>query len=254
MSKRILLYLVFFVGFSNSVRSQYYYHEIGVVAGPVFLKSDFGARDDFKNFYANNGYNIGIVYYISGDNDYNSLRDNFKLRLEAGYMQADLKHYGQYVDKNSGSLFETQLKAMSGTTSAISAGAQIEFYPLKTDDYSFGGTSFVPYVSLGAQANLYSSEIKSSLGKFGTASTTPTKYLDGYRNDVSKFVPSISSSIGTRFKLSEYHSLMAEVKLQFYFSDWVDGLNPNSKVYTENKSNDYLGSFNIGYIYYLDQD
>lgn len=254
MSKRIFLYLVFFIGFSNSIHSQYLYHEIGVIAGPVFLKSDFGARDDFKNFYANNGFSVGVVYYISNDNEYYSLKDNFKLRLEVGYMEANLKHYGQYVDKNNGSQFETQLKAMSGTTTAITAGAQVEFYPLKTDDYSFGGSSFVPYVSLGAQANIYSSEIKSTLGKFGTASVTPEKYLDGYRNDVSKFVPSISSSIGTRFKLSEYHSLMAEVKLQYYFSDWVDGLNPNSNKHPENKSNDYLGSFNIGYIYYLDQN
>ncbi len=254
MLKRVILYFVCLFCFSGPISAQFYdlYHEIGLYAGPVFLKSDFGARGDFKNFYLNNGYNIGAVYYLSGDQDYYSIKDNFKLRLELSYMKADLEHIGEYVEGNP-SLFRDQLRAMSGKTDAINVGLQVEFYPLKTDDYYRGGR-ISPYISLGSQVSLYNSEVKSSLGKIGNPLTTPTKYLDGYRNDVSKLVPSITGGVGTRYKLSDYHSLLAEVKLQFYFSDWVDGLNPNSKIYTENKANDYLGSINIGYIYYLDQN
>jgi hypothetical protein len=257
MLKRIFLFTVILLGFYNTtVNAQfnynYLYHEIGIYAGPVFLKSDFGARDDFENFYKNNGFNIGVVYYISGDEDYNSLKDNFKLRLEASYMESNLNHYGKYVE-GSESVEKTKLKSMSGKSSAISAGFQVEFYPLKTDDYYRGGR-ISPYVSLGCLASLYSSEVKSSLGKIGTPSTTLDKYIGATRNAVNQFTASLSGSVGTRYKLSEYHSLMAEVKLQYYFSDWVDGLNPNSRIYTENKTNDYLGSFNIGYIYYLDQN
>jgi hypothetical protein len=169
-------------------------------------------------------------------------------------MEADLKHYGKYVDGTS-SIDKEKLRAMSGNTSTMNAGFQVEFYPLKTDDYYRGGR-ISPYVSLGCLASLYNSEVKTSFGngKIGNPSNTLTKYLDGYRNDVNQFTASISGSVGTRYKLSDYHSLLAEVKLQYYFSDWVDGLNPNSKIYTENRTNDYLGSFNIGYIYYLDQN
>jgi hypothetical protein len=258
MLKRIFFITALLFSFCNTVNAQYnfrsLYHEIGIFAGPVFLKSDFGARDDFENFYKNNGYNVGVVYYISGDEDFNSLRDNFKLRLEASYMEADLKHYGKYVDGTS-SIDKEKLRAMSGNTSTMNAGFQVEFYPLKTDDYYRGGR-ISPYVSLGCLASLYNSEVKTSFGngKIGNPSNTLTKYLDGYRNDVNQFTASISGSVGTRYKLSDYHSLLAEVKLQYYFSDWVDGLNPNSKIYTENRTNDYLGSFNIGYIYYLDQN
>ncbi len=243
----------------NSSHAQYnirdLYHEIGIYAGPVFLKSDFGARDDFENFYKNNGYIIGAVYFISADEDYFSLRDNFKLRLEASYMESTLNHYGKYVDGAIGDSEKQKLRAMSGKSSSTSAGFQVEFYPLKTDDYNRGGR-ISPYVSAGCMASLYTTAVTTSYGsgKIGNPSTTPTKYLDGYRNDVNQFTASLSGSIGTRYKLSEYHSLMAEVKLQYYFSDWVDGLNPNSRIYTENKTNDYLGSFNIGYIYYLDQN
>lgn len=258
MLKRILFTITLLLSL-YSMKAQfkynYLYHEIGIYAGPVFLKSDFGARDDFKNFYKNNGYNLGVVYYISGDEDFNSLRDNFKLRLEANYMEANLNHYGKYVDGNIGGSEKQKLRAMSGKSSAISAGFQVEFYPLKTDDYYRGGR-ISPYVSLGCLASLYNSNVKTSYGngKIGNPATTPIKYVDGFRNDVNQFTASLSGSVGTRYKLSEYHSLMTEVKLQYYFSDWVDGLNPNSRVYTENKTNDYLGSFNIGYIYYLDQN
>ncbi len=258
MLKRIFLLTIVFIGFSNHVNAQFrnLYHEVGIYAGPVFLKSDFGARDDFENFYKNNGYNIGVVYYLSGDEDYFSLRDNFKLRLEASYMESNLKHYGKYVNTSgNNSVGVNQLRAMSGKTSSTSAGFQVEFYPLKTDDYYRGGR-ISPYVSAGCMASLYSSEVATSYGngKIGNPSTTLVKYLDGYRNDVNQFTASLSGSVGTRYKLSDYHSLLAEVKLQYYFSDWVDGLNPNSRIYTENKTNDYLGSFNIGYIYYLDQN
>jgi Domain of unknown function (DUF6089) len=257
MLKRIFLFTAILLGFYNTtVNAQfnynYLYHEIGIYAGPVFLKSDFGARDDFENFYKNNGFNIGVIYYLSGDENYNSLRDNFKLRLEASYMESNMKHYGKYVDGES-NIGKEQLRAMSAKTSAISTGLQLEFYPLKTDDY-YRGDKTSPYVSLGSQISLYSSDVNSSLGKLGNSTTTLKKYIGATRSDVNKIVTSVSASIGTRYKLSEYHSLLAEVKLQYYFSDWVDGLNPDRKAYPENKTNDYLGSFNIGYIYYLDQN
>ena len=48
-------------------------------------------------------------------------------------------------------------------------------------------------------------------------------------------VASVTGAIGTRYKLSDYHSLFAEVRAQYFFSDWVDGLNPNKDIYKENK-------------------
>jgi hypothetical protein len=44
---------------------------------------------------------------------------------------------------------------------------------------------------------------------------------------------------------------MVDLRLQYYFSDWVDGLKPNPDLYKENKANDWLVWFNVGYIYYL---
>jgi hypothetical protein len=45
---------------------------------------------------------------------------------------------------------------------------------------------------------------------------------------------------------------MIDLRFQYYFfSNWVDGLNPNPEIYKENKANDWLVWFNVGYIYYL---
>ena len=60
---------------------------------------------------------------------------------------------------------------------------------------------------------------------------------------------SIVSSIGTRYKLTILSDLMVDLRFQYFFSDWTDGLNHQL---SSNKSNDWLVWLNFGYIYYLD--
>jgi hypothetical protein len=61
----------------------------------------------------------------------------------------------------------------------------------------------------------------------------------------------VVSSVGTRYKLAPLSDLMVDLRFQYFFSNWVDGLNPNPTIYKENKANDWLVWFNFGYIYYL---
>lgn len=251
MLKKIILSFFFLFIVSVSSYSQYgrTYQEVGVMAGPVFFKSDYGARGDFENFIKNNGFSVGVFYYFSFIEDYNNLRENFKLRLDASYMKSDLEHFGKYVDPSKTGLFSDQLRAMKGSTSTLSAGLQMEYYPFKTDDYN-RGTSFSPYLSFGGQFGYYTSKVKSDLGAIGTPLTTPAKYSSGTRNE-NRPVASLTSSIGTRYKIDSYNSLILDCRLQYYTSDWVDGLNPDRRVYTENKTNDYSFTINFGYVYYF---
>lgn len=249
--KAILFICIFIISISMYSQNGYggNYTEIGVFTGPVFFKSDYGERGSFENFEKNNGYTLGASYYLSTINNFNGLQDNFKLRLELFYTKADFKHYGKYVDPSSNTLFANQLRGMYGSTSFSSIGFQVEYYPFKTDDYN-GGASLSPYISFGPQINYVSVTSRSTLGGLGTSITTPQKYFGGYRNG-SMTVASLTGSIGTRYKLSDYHSLFAELKGQYFFSDWVDGLNPNKAIYKENKSNDWCVGLNLGYIYYF---
>lgn len=241
----ILLFLVLY----TKTSAQYSYTELGVSAGPVFFKSDYGARNDFENFVKNNGYSIGINYYTTPNNFYGGFWEHIKLRFDLTYMKADLKHYGEWVAPERTNNFANQLRGMYGSTETINFGTQFEYYPLRTDDYN-RGEMFNPYFGIGPQINYVSTKAESTLGKLGSPITTPEKYMGAYKNE-SFWVPSVCASVGVRYKLSDYHALTAEVRGQFYFSDWVDGLNPDRKVYTENKANDYNLGFSIGYVYYF---
>ncbi len=254
MLKKILIILVIFIQ-TRALNAQFnfrntkIYNEISIAAGPVFFQSDYGARDEFKNYIKNNGFSITAAYYFTPFQDYHNISEYFKARVDLTYTNSTLQHYGKYVDSESGSLFSNQLRAMRGSASTIGLGAQIEYFPWKCDD-AILGLGFFPFISVGAQIASYTSKVSSTLGPIGTQDTTPVKYLDGYRNDTD-FTGSFSTSVGTRYLLSDYHALVIEARSQFFFSDWVDGLNPNSKVYTENMSNDWLSGISLGYIYYF---
>lgn len=244
MPKYILIYCIAFIGLFNVSNAQggRTYQEIGIMTGPVFFQSDFGARDTFENYYRNNGVSVGIFYYISAIENFDRLSENFKIRLELSYMKANLNHYGQYVNNGSTSNFTKQLQAMRGKVETTNFGFQIEYYPFKTDDYNRGVT-FSPYISAGSQISSFTSNTTSSL-------PFPTKYVDGARSE-SGVVGSLTTSIGTRYLLGDYSALSLDARVQYYFSDWVDGLNPDTRRYSENQSNDWSTTINLGYIYYF---
>ena len=233
------------------------YTEVGVMAGPVFFQSDFGERGNFENFYKNNGYNLGVYVYLTPEDccgPYSSrsgYKKYFKLRFEFSFMKSELKHFGQYVAPERKNLFANQLRGMRGSVTAGNLGLQIEYYPWKTDDYN-RGEKLSPYISLGTVASYYNSKVYSLFAPFGTPLSTPEKYFyNGYRND-SGIVASVTLGAGARYKVADSHALVVDTRVQAYFSDWVDGLNPNRRIYKENKYTDWSTAINIGYIYYLD--
>ena len=266
MIKQIIAFLLLFIGLSTKMSAQFdgFSHEVGVIAGPVAFQSDYGERYDFSTNAGNTGIGIGLVHYLNFrfDSDYNYtsrsyFNDHFKVRTELSYVTSKLNHFGEYVAPNKTSLASQQLRAMSGSTSITNLGTQFEFFPLSIRDYSAVEGSFAPFVSLGAQLSYYSAKASSTLGALGTPATTFPKYLTpsegrpfGFSNE-NATVWSLVSSVGTRYKLNESADLMVDLKFQYYFSNWVDGLNPNPDIYKENKANDWLVWLNFGYIYYL---
>jgi hypothetical protein len=231
------------------------YTEVGVMAGPVFFQSDYGERGNFENFYKNNGYNLGVYVYLTPEDcccpssSNSNYKQYFKLRFEFSFMKSELKHYGQYVAPERTSLFANQLRGMRGNVTAGNIGVQIEYYPWKTDDYK-RGEPFSPYISFGTVLSYYNSKAYSLIAPLGTPAATPVKYVNAYRND-SGIVSSLTLGAGGRYKIGTYHALVLDTRVQAYFSDWVDGLNPNRKIYKENKFNDWSTAINLGYIYYF---
>ncbi len=241
-------------------------HEVGIVAGPVAFQSDFGERYDLKTNTGNTGFGVGIVHYLNftyrsdcecytPDTYFN---DHFKFRTELSFNKTKLNHFGKWVtpEKVASSYGAAQIKAMEGNTAVTNIGMQIEFFPWSIRDFTATTGSFGPYISVGGQFSFYKPQITSTLGSLSVLTVHP-KYWDpsegeihGYKN-TGGTVWSIVSSVGTRYKLTPLSDLILDLKTQYYFSNWVDGLNPNPVKYPENKFNDWNVWLSFGYIYYL---
>jgi hypothetical protein len=55
-----------FLNFVQTAFSQLgFSHEIGVIAGPLEFRSDYGTRVNEKTNFGNSGFGVGIVHYIN---------------------------------------------------------------------------------------------------------------------------------------------------------------------------------------------
>lgn len=259
MRKFIVLFYFLFLGNLFEAKAQLgFSHEIGAIAGPVAFQSDYGVRHDFETNSGNTGYGIGIIHYLNFSYKADCscfqpetyFNDHFKLRSELSYNKTQLQHYGRWVDEKKTSVMANQLRAMRGSTAVTNIGMQMEYFPLSIRDFTARVGSYAPFVSLGGQLCFYSPEAYSTLGPLNSPNTTPIKYFNGTTNNGGT-VWSVVSSVGTRYKLAPLSDLMIDLRLQYYFSNWVDGLNPNPEIHKENRANDWLVWLNFGYIYYL---
>lgn len=255
MTKNIKYLLILLLVANVSLKAQNRFsHEIGVFVGGAAMQSDFGASKDFDSNTKNAGLGIGIVHYLNFamDSDgkfvpYSYFNDHFKLRTELSYSSAKLNHYGESADSNSA--FGRQLRAMKGETKTTNIGMQLEFHPLSIRDFVSSG-DWSPYLGLGAHFSVFNNDVYSDLGPLNTPASTPIKYY-GATSSKGGSTWSIVSNIGTRYKVTEVSDVFVELKAQYYFSDWVDGLKPNTVLYPENDSNDWNIWFNLGYIYHI---
>ena len=230
-------------------------HEIGVIAGRIEFRSDYGQRDDTKTNLNNMGFGIGIVDYMnfsSFSRQETYFKEHFKVRSEFSYSKTNLKHYGECVERNTPGA--KRLEAMRGSTQLLNLGFQLEYNFKHIHDFENTIGSFNPYIGLGPQFSYYTATATSTMGDMGDPTVTPPKYLipsdgrsHGYSNE-SKAVFSVALNLGTRYKLNTMSDLVLDMRAQYFGSDWVDGLNPNVE---ENKQNDWLTFVGLGYIFYL---
>jgi len=235
-------------------------HEIGFIFGSASFTTDYGERYDFQsNVGGNVGPGFGLVYYLNFT-DYrykwnqrtNYFQEHFRLRSELSYMQSNLEHYGIYAETPS--YAGEQLRAMHGKTQVFNVGAQLEFHIVDIVDFAtrhYAKLNFSPYVSLGLMADFYNPSLTSDLGDWREdPSVLYPKWAVPGAVDVSAGITgSLTWGAGTRLRLGEYSDLLLEARWQYFFSNWVDGL--NAKPDPANKYNDWLLFVHFGYVYYL---
>tara|TARA_R110002049_G_scaffold117865_2_gene271752 strand:- start:646 stop:1449 length:804 start_codon:yes stop_codon:yes gene_type:complete len=239
-------------------------HEIGVIAGPVQFRSDFGNRNDSETNFKNSGLGIGIVHYLNfayraDCNCYTTdtyFNDHFKLRNEISFNTTNLEHLGKWVDSSKTSIEANQLRGHTGQANNLDIGTQLEFFPFSIRSFQSFGYSFAPFVSLGVHYTSFTPKVATNYDNpdplaFGDV-TDPSNFYSAWAPGSVDASPgstwSIVTSIGVRYKLNKLSDLMLDLRGQYYFSDWVDGLNHQLDY---NKNNDWLVWLNVGYIYYL---
>ncbi len=253
-----------FVIFQTANAQLGFSHEIGVITGPVQFRSDFGSRADSKTNFGNTGFGIGIVHYLNfayraDCNCYTTdtyFNDHFKLRNEISWNKTNLDHFGEFVDPNKVSAEADRLRGHKGVAKNLDIGTQLEFYPLSIRSFQSFSYRLAPFVSLGVHYTSFSPEVS-------TTYQNPNPLLTGNVLEPSNFYSfwdpgsvdaspgstwSIVSSLGARYKLNKLSDLMLDFRVQYYFNDWVDGLNHQLEF---NKKNDWLLWVNVGYIFYL---
>ncbi|MGC6429834.1 MAG: THC0290_0291 family protein [Jejuia sp.] len=245
-------------------------HEIGVITGPVQFRSDYGVRENTQTNFGNTGLGIGIVHYINfayraDCNCYTTdtyFNDHFKLRNEISWNRTKLEHFGRFVDPSKTSREANQLRGHQGYAQNLDIGTQLEFFPLSIRSFQSYGYRVVPYVSLGIHYTSFSPEVSTNyvaqpgdypapLPMTGDVTDSRNFYSfweSGSVDASSGSTWSLVSSIGMRYKIGKLSDLVFDLRWQYYFDDWVDGLNHNLE---SNKNNDWLLWLNFGYIYYL---
>ena len=264
--KKLVLALALFFALQLSYAQLGFSHEIGVIAGPVAYQSDFGVRSDFETNSGNTGIGIGIVHYINFSyradcNCYttnNYFNDHFKLRSEISWNKTKLEHFGEWVDPDLTSENAERLRTHTGEAQNWDLGMQLEYFPRSIRAFSAGVHAFAPFVSLGAHYVSYnpsvtttyvSPDLSNDIGNIEDSNNFYSRWNPGSVSDQSGTTWSLVGSIGTRYKLTVLSDLMIDLRFQYMFSDWTDGLNHQL---SSNKNNDWLVWLNFGYIYYLD--
>ena len=265
-TKQLFGFLMLVMSMTNIGAQLGFSHEIGVIAGPVEFRSDFGERLNESTNLGNSGIGIGIVHYINFSyradcNCYTTdtfFNDHFKLRSEISWNTTSLKHHGQWVDPSLTSDSADRLRGHYGEANNFDVGMQLEYFPRSIRSFQAFTYKLAPFISLGvhytsftpkASTDYVNSTGTNDIGNILDPNNFYPYWEPGSINPASGTTWSVVSSLGVRYKIGILSDLMLDLRWQYYFDDLIDGLDHQLE---SNKFNDWLLWLNFGYIYYLD--
>jgi hypothetical protein len=252
----IILLLFFSTLGTQSEAVAQIYHEVGVMAGPVSFRGDYGLRGDPETINNNIGFGFGLNHYLNfAYTDFISQypRQHFKVRSSLVYHSTSLKHYGAIADKDNQA--GLQLRSMFGEANVLEVGSGLEYYLMRIRDYERNSNTFTPYAGVGLNLVYYSPVAGTTLEDgLGLPDTTFPTFLaepgeePAYTNG-SNVTFSANFQGGVKYRVSRNSDLIAELRWHYYYSDFIDGLRPIGE---QNKYNDWMFWFTFGYIYTLE--
>ena len=251
-----LVRLFFVLLFTTSLYAQHVTHDLGVFFGNTTIFTDYGQRGDFQSSLEGATGSFAVAHYMhffnnnSRWNSSGAILTNLMVKTELNFYSANLEHQGKWAEGTSeGAL---QLQAMKGSVSVVNIGMQLEYYFRDLGSFvaPFSRMKFNPFVTFGINYALYNNTLTSDLGDWQTdISVLPFKYRSPEALNIgSGGAMNYNVGAGTRFKLTKRIDLAAQMQIQMYLTDEIDGLQPNV---IENRNNDFVTILQVGVIYHL---
>ena len=262
---------------SNAQRRFIYQHELGAEAGISNFQSDFVAKGPFDGKATVNGFVLNANHYLHilprryGVSPIyrhtilkTSLGINFSTFDNTAYGTGDkpLKPY----DKTPN---EILLARLSSKTTIISLDNELQFYYrdivrfLHRYNRYRNKSKVNPYVSVGLGIHYFNTTptydqeaINNQAGWNQTPGanngTGDPGYPDNYKSSfiAKKNTVTLSGNLafGARYKASPSYDLVTQINIKYYFSDWVDGVNPEL---SSNMAHDFNSVISIGFVYHV---
>ena len=251
------LKILFFLLIAYSAKAQHLTHDIGLFVGSATIQTDYGKKSGFFNRYEISALSVSLVHYLhffNIDTRWNSKDDianHLMIKSEFNFLtKKKFNHFGKFSIGDSE--LAKQLRAMSGTTKITNFAVHGEYYlkDLKDFMFPFSDIKWNPYFSLGFAYSIYTNTLTTTLGDWRSDITLlPEKYRKEGELDVgtgSTF--SFIIGTGTRYKLSENFDLGLNFNMQYFFTDYIEGL---KSFHDSNKHNEWLLNLQVGIIYHL---
>lgn len=232
----------------------YVSHEVGVITGPAGFFTDYGERWNVRNNLENEGFGVGLVYYANfAYKPYCNCKPtqlffqkHFRIRAEIDYLRSKLDHYGPVASANTEG--GRQLRAMHGNTELFQGGLSLEYHFFGIKEARDFAVLFAPFIGLGVNYVHYRPDAYSELGPLDNPKVLFNTFEGGIFLEPDNTF-SIQGLAGVRYRLGRYNDLQLEARAIYYDSDRIEGLDVQGP---QNKFNDFVLWFNLGYIVYLD--
>ena len=238
----------------HNYNAQEFIQELGISAGPVSFRGDYGEKQDGETNLANTGIGVSLTHFLNfayGRRSNSYFGKHFKVRSQLTYQNASLEHKGSYIETNSDGA--AKLNAMTGKVSSFEATTGLQWFYKRIRSYERSTNTFSPYAGVGAGAVFSSPSHESSLpggidSPDNIFSTFRPDGDDAPISDDPETALAVNFQLGTQYRLRSNSDLYVELRFHFYSSDYVDGLSP---IGDQNGADDSSAWLAVGYLYYF---
>jgi len=223
--------------------------------GYMNFQGDYGVRGDFGSTLGNSGGTIGGKIYLNfldyeRINCYSCTHLKFNIGFNTGY--SALSYGNSYKDNMS--VEGLKLQAISGQYYFFSTGLNIEYHLADLRNIDFFSSSFLnkfdPYIGIGGGITFYNADVESALGNLEKSpEIVPEPFKDRIYQGAG-FTPMANLELGIRYRFDEELQFVFSNKWRYYFSDKVDGIEPNPEQ-ADNLYNDWMFTPSFGVVIFI---